>query len=410
MKKKLTLIILFIGLNTIAQKKFEKGYFITKNDKKVTCLINVEFSTISNTLYYKKNDGKLLREDTDNLKEIKTQNTYFRRHNVKIDENKALNNTKELVLINKSLLLEVLINGEIELFVHQKNATNFFYKTKNSSIINLKYKEYISDKNKITDNNFFQKQLWNNFNCNNKNPSYFTKIKYSKKDLKLFFKEYLNCKNIKFIEFEINQKNYTLIDFLNIRPLIGISNSTISQKVQKIGDDYEMTPKSTTVTYGAELEFTIPSLLEFSLSLSYLNKQKINDKGHFITKSVHTSNNSKYYYESSFSKIPVKLRYNYFINSNKVLFFDAGVNFNKLSGYFEFIRDVDGYKMIYIDHEESFTNFNFGIGFKYKKYFIELDYSPINTDLNNLSGGSIKNTNWIHKNNNFSLVVGYNLF
>ena len=39
MKKKFTLIILLVGLNTIAQAKFEKGYFIKNNGDKVECLI-----------------------------------------------------------------------------------------------------------------------------------------------------------------------------------------------------------------------------------------------------------------------------------------------------------------------------------------------------------------------------------
>jgi hypothetical protein len=401
MKKKITMIILFIGLNAISQNKFEKGYFITNNNEKVTCLIDVEFSTISNTLYYKKNDGELLRENINNLKEVKTQHSYFKRHNVRIDERKILNNTKELILINKSLLLEVLINGEIELFIHQKSATNFFYKTKNSSLINLEYKKYISDKSKITDNNLFQKQLWNSFNCNNKTPSYFTNIKYSKKDLSLFFKEYLKCKNIKFVEFGSYQKKYAFNDYFILRPLVGISNSSIRLKLQETVDDLEINPSSTSITYGAEIDFTLPVLREISLSISYLSEQKINDKGEYKTKLGHnTTRNSKYYYESSFSKIPIKLRYNYFINSNKILSFNAGVNFNSLSGYYEYIRDVDDFKFISSNFKESFTSYNLGLGFKYEKYFFELNYSPHNTTLDN----------WEHKNNNISILIGYDLF
>ena len=43
MKKKITmLVILFIGLNTSAQIKFEKGYIITNGGVKTECLIKNE--------------------------------------------------------------------------------------------------------------------------------------------------------------------------------------------------------------------------------------------------------------------------------------------------------------------------------------------------------------------------------
>ena len=57
MKKIITLIILFIGLNSIAQNKFEKGYFTTIDGNKTECLIkNEDWRQIPSQFQFKLTD------------------------------------------------------------------------------------------------------------------------------------------------------------------------------------------------------------------------------------------------------------------------------------------------------------------------------------------------------------------
>ena len=407
MKQKITMIILFIGLNVIAQTQFEKGYFISLDGEKTECLINSEFSTMVNTLYYKLKDGKILRKKINGIKEVKTQTKFFIRKNVSIDEIKKLNKIKELNRVSKSILLEVLISGDVNIFSHFKNASNFFYQINGSKIKNLEYKKFISKNDFIVYNKTYQKQLWTEFNCNSK-PSYFTKINYSKKDIIQFFKNYLNCKNITFTEYKNNTK-YKIKDYFNLYPLLGLTYNSLNHYSPSSRTDYKITPNTLSFSYGTELELSIPQLRFISLSYSFLYT-KTNTKGQFITKSIFESTNSKYNININSSSSNFKLRYNYFLENNKIIFFNIGTTLNTTSSTFQYNRTLDDLKIIDLEFKKHSVNLNLGMGYKFDKYFLELNYSNLNLDLYGLKGTTVTKDNWVHKNNSFSILFGYNLF
>jgi hypothetical protein len=134
MKKIITIIILFIGLNTIAQTKFEKGYFITLDSKKTECLIkNEDWINTPKNIYYKlKENSEVNKISQKQLKVIEINNKLLlERHNV--DINRYSNRLSELSSkrtsnFNKeNLFLKVLLVGKARLLKYSSNNVDYFF-------------------------------------------------------------------------------------------------------------------------------------------------------------------------------------------------------------------------------------------------------------------------------------------
>ena len=89
MKQKITMIILFIGLNVIAQSKFEKGYIITNNGEKFECLIkNEDWAHIPREFKYKLSKNSIVKNiKKEKIKELSIFNEFlFERHTVSLNK------------------------------------------------------------------------------------------------------------------------------------------------------------------------------------------------------------------------------------------------------------------------------------------------------------------------------------
>ena len=78
MKKTLFILLLFVGFNIFSQIKFEKGYIIFNNDKKIDCLIkNDGWLNIPKRIVYKisENDERI-ELSTDEVGKLKSMMKY----------------------------------------------------------------------------------------------------------------------------------------------------------------------------------------------------------------------------------------------------------------------------------------------------------------------------------------------
>ena len=174
MKQKITMLLLFIGLNTIAQIKFEKGYFISNNGIKTECFIKNEdwLNNPSKFLYKTELNSKVLTATIEKVKEFKISNKlYYIRFSVLIDESSSvmgqLSDKRTSDFTQKKLFLKLLVDGKSKLYSYtKKNLIRYFYK-KNNGVKQLEYKLYNISQVQIAKNINYIKQLNDFFPCQN---------------------------------------------------------------------------------------------------------------------------------------------------------------------------------------------------------------------------------------------------
>ena len=138
MKLKITMIILFIGLNSVAQIKFEKGFIITNHGEKVECLIkNEDWLYNPNKITYKKDkNSNEIEGNLYNIKEfIINGTTKYKRFKVNIDKSRTninqLSNKRTYDFEVETLFLKVLVEGNANLYVFNSNKQQIKIKIQN---------------------------------------------------------------------------------------------------------------------------------------------------------------------------------------------------------------------------------------------------------------------------------------
>lgn len=158
MKKIIACIILFTALNTIAQTKFEKGYYIDNLGNKEEGLINNE-----NWIYSPKSflfkSYETSKKKSKNVKNIREFGIFGKIKYVKATVNIDRSSRKVVKLSSvrtsefkeEKLLLKVLVEGDANLYSYTENDLNrYFYKTKSTKIKPLEYKIYKNSKGSIS--------------------------------------------------------------------------------------------------------------------------------------------------------------------------------------------------------------------------------------------------------------------
>ena len=136
--------------------------------------------------------------------------------------------------------LKVLVEGRTSLY--QYNGNTYLYQNNFSEIKQLIYKKYINDENRMFEDFKFRKEIYNNLRCK-ENTTNIRSLKYNKKDLINFFKNYNICQNETFEIFPPKRKKTKFL--LNIHGGIGTFNST----AEFIGSYTFSSPSTNDVTY-----------------------------------------------------------------------------------------------------------------------------------------------------------------
>ena len=411
--KKLTITFLFLAISSIChtQIKYEKGYFINNEGQKVNCLIkNVDWKNNPTKIQYKLSENSLTKTLTTksiNAFEIFGALKYIRAE-VQIDRSdkdlKKLSTQKEPIFTTETLLLRVLIEGQSNLYMYEdENLKKYFYSKNSETIKQLIYKKYIlktpthrsnqSYEDKFVKvNNLFQKQLWDNLNCDNLSLKKTLKISYRKDELIVFFKNYNTCNHSDLTYEEIKQERDLF--HLSIRP--GYINSTTSINGIDIYKNYHINYKSQSeFRFGIEAEYVLP-----------YNKNKwslfIEPTFHFMkaTKLSQFGQNGSFRVDKNVSieyktiDFPFGLRHYFFINDNSKIFIDAAyVLSHPLNSKFR-----------YYDINNTRNNIALGLGYnKNNKHSIQFRYG---LKRNILGGYNYLTSSYT----SFSIIYGYTIF
>jgi hypothetical protein len=421
MKQKIVCILLvLIGLSSYtatAQIKFKKGYIITKDGEKINCFIkDREWLNEPTTYTYKKaKDGTAFTIDTNNIQELKIANRVFIRKLVDIDipANGSFNlrsrkNTKK---VSKELLLERIIDGDLQLFLYDRNSfKKFFIQKNNSEIIQLNYKKYVDDDDKIKEDNLFRKQLWDNFKCEGDKISNFSRTKYSRKALVSIIKKYASCANLNISVSKKEKVNFK--EFINVSPKIGFNSTNLTMFPESnLSKAYESKVNNFGPSFGAEVEFLLPLLnRKIAIVASLLHRGAVDITYNHVNPNPPYSGDVNITYDS-FLNTSVGFRYYFYLNDDSQIFSSLHLSVDEINGNFNYNSNQNSLRYTNVDLDVNNQYLTFGVGYKYKKYFVEVLYSHSSKDgLRNSEDLLPQLSTWSFNRNVLSINFGYNIF
>jgi len=208
--KRTLLCLLFIGLgmSTYAQNKFQRGYFVDNDGKKIGALIlNEKWTTSPQSFKYKFFDtGKVTTLTLQEAKEFSIDQQ-FKYKRVEFTVDNASDSTRDLYkektpqYTKKTAFLKVMVEAEkLSLYEYtSSNQNRFYYQKGSGEVILFRYNKYRGSNGEASENNAFQNQLKTDLNSSCTK----TDIEYIKIDLVNYVISYNNC----------GEKNKSLVDF-----------------------------------------------------------------------------------------------------------------------------------------------------------------------------------------------------
>ncbi len=380
MKKNILLwLTVLMSISAFAQKHYDKGHIVTVGNKSFKGYLLHEDLFHTPTEFYFKQQLTDKRK-TISAEEVKTvvinPNLKYERHTVKIDLNntRTSNNTRISNFLPHSLLLKVILEGDITLLSYETSKIKRFFVKKGNNIIPLEYKKYKID-DKINYNLNYQKQLRESFACqlqDRETPS------YSEKKLVNYFKKYAKCHDLRITDLTAIKVNKVRKGTFNLRAKVGVSNSTFYTDIWGRIDSQN---SAANVQYGVEFEYVFSyNNHRFSIFVEPTILMRRNtsvtspiDLEHFqyiIPPDFEDFDYREFSYRGY--EIPIGLRNYWYTSDKSAITLHGGILFNIPSG--DFIRYRD-------DHSTSFATSNqtsmfAGIGYDYYKVFsIEFRYN-----------------------------------
>jgi hypothetical protein len=396
--KLFTCLIVLLSFTAHSQIKFEKGYFIDNNDKKIDCLIkNLDWRNSPSEIQYKLDEqDQPITISTQQLKVFAIENeSKYERFNIDIDQSTQtiddLGYDRNPEFKKENILLKVLVEGKATLFEYSKdNKTFFFFKTDTIPANQLIYKPYKVSEQQISENNFYKQQLARALKCDQITNDQLVRLKYERNALIKIFKSYNTSQDSEFSSFKPERKK----DLLNIAIRPGITSNKLS--ITNDAASYYNTKFNNQIGFrlGVEAEFILP-----------FNKNKwaiVIEPTYQIYKSEKTRNNglsSQIDYNTI--EFPIGFRHNMFLGNDSKLFINAQYVFEKAINSKGLFEDRYGNNEIEIKPRNSTV---FGLGYNYKKkYSVE---ARINLPKEILGSYVFWESNY----QSVSLVFGYSIF
>ena len=156
-------IVFLISFVSLAQTKFENGYFISNNGNKTTCLIkNMGWKDSPTKFEYKLSENDTPKSATiKTVKEFSVGESYkFKRFTVDMDlyfepaNKKNLEQNPKADYVERTVFLQTLVEGKASLYLYDKGRYwKFFYTLDNEVPEQLFYKKYLVNSHTINENN-----------------------------------------------------------------------------------------------------------------------------------------------------------------------------------------------------------------------------------------------------------------
>ena len=386
---------IMIGLNSLAQNKFEKGYYIDNQGVKVSGFIkNNDWSSNPNNFQFKINlESQESKKIINNVKEFSVGGLIYQRFNVDIDRssNKLSELTEKRVseFKKETLFLKILVQGsKANLYSYTDgDLRRYFYKLPNNDVKQLIFKTYKLKTGRTAKNELYKKQLNDFLPCSSieDTPS------YSKNDLKKYFIAFNNCSQI-----DENLTDFTLNETkgkLNLRVKAGLNYSKVT--ITALNTSFNTIPSESgnevSPRFGIELEYMLP--LNNNRWSIFIEPTYLSFKGTSVGEQVGFLASPDYDIEYTSIELPIGVRYYFPVKNDSNLFIDGGFALDYPMDSF-----VDNFEI------KSDVNLFFGFGYLFKDtYSLEVRYNAARSILTNYVSFDSAYTG-------LSLNFGYSLF
>jgi len=396
-------IIIFLYCSVSwAQDNFKKGYLITENTQKIPCFIQKENwkNNPENVTYKIKEEDPLITVPLKDILEfgIEGQIKYIKAE-VPVEKYssdlKVLSKDKAPDFENKTVLLDVLLEGEYNLYSYINNGKKqFFYRKKgNLSYSSLVYKKYRNIKDQIEENNHYKNQLYSLLRCEGLDISTFNNLNYQKNDLIEIFEDYYKCNDTVY-QFS---KSITSDFNFSIKPGISLHNLSIESPQGLTNVDF-----NTQISFriGIEAEIFFPTIKKNWSLFFEPNFQSLNVRQNFSNQVGINVIEDIAVADFSFINLPLGIRYYLIIGKKSNIFIDAGPTlYIPLSGGVTFEGAPD------LETGLAIGGF-LSLGYKYKKYSVALRLTT-DRDIIDEGGDFFERTSSL---TSFEFIVGYKLF
>ncbi|MFD2601463.1 tRNA modification GTPase [Flavobacterium suzhouense] len=389
MKKLFLMLLIAFPLLSIAQIKFEPGYFI-ENESKTECLIkNIAWKNNPTSFEYKLNEADDIKtKNISTVSEFNINESYkFIRTTTNVDRSETaldrLDNSKQPKWNTETIFLKVLVEGKITLYQYEdSNFIKYFFSTENDAKTEqLVYKEYLVDGG-VAENNFFRQQLYNLMKDDKFTISRFENLKYKKSDMVKLFAEYNGNSGTKMKNLSEKQNNGKL----NLRFTPGITFTSLDIENSTSGFYFDF---GSNVSYriGAEIEYILPFNNNKWSLFADPNYQSYEKDGNRGNQSLSVS--------YKVIEIPLGVRHYIYLSDKSKIFVDAAYIASLSMG-------DNNLKFAYSELEVSNTSaLALGLGYSYERYSLEARY--------NFSHGILDNyESWGSNLDTFSVILGYN--
>lgn len=405
MKKEILLLILcFTGFQTMSQITFDKGYYVDNNGTQIP--VEIKYAD------WKNNPTEITLRTSPNAAPqtlgiekvaafgVEGEARYVR-SKVPVDISdprlKYLSRHGSFESQDKTVFLEVLVEGEADLFFYrQSGREQFFIRMEGTEIEPLIYKRYVPERSTaILENRQYRQQLFNTLTCKDISMRNIEKTAYKKSDLLNLFVLYNRCTEGEFTNYESRDASKDAFN-LSIRPGINFSSLTLYTYVVHREIRFGTKPN---LRLGLELEYILPFLRNKWAFIVEPTYQSFKGEADFPEGQLGVGSVSVDYQSI---EIPFGVRHYFFLNENNRIFLNATYTADFIVGdsRFEFDTAADVYTSTLLETNTG-TNFSFGGGYNYRDFVLEARYN-LQRSLTgkNLGVGSAYNS--------FSLILGYN--
>ena len=325
---------LFCIATCSAQSLYEAGYFIDNNGNRKECLIKkLSWRNNPTEFEWKRTISSSPKTETiENVKEFAVGEDYrFKRYILQFDLNGDTvgksTKSKDPNLRYQKIFLRTILQSKTTLYQYSENGVHRFFYTDPNTVYPelLLYKVfYTPDESKKPgkkiipqENNTYQQQLQDKINCENQDVS---KLTYTQRDLKRYFKKYNECKGNE-IEYSIRKKiNQTRIGIVAAADVSGFTHNSIIGSAGNVSYDDVFVPR-----YGIFIETFIPfSKVDLSFFLESTYKAFTMDGRDFAI------SNSEFELDYKSINVAVGPRFHIYLSSKFELFLEGGltVDFN----------------------------------------------------------------------------------
>ncbi|WP_108803543.1 hypothetical protein [Aquimarina sp. Aq107] len=325
---------LFCIATCSAQSLYEAGYFIDNDGNRKECLIKkLSWRNNPTEFEWKRTISSSPKTETiENVKEFAVGEDYrFKRYILQFDLNGDTvgksTKSKDPNLRYQKIFLRTILQSKTTLYQYSENGVHRFFYTDPNTVYPelLLYKVfYTPDESKKPgkkiipqENNTYQQQLQDKINCENQDVS---KLTYTQRDLKRYFKKYNECKGNE-IEYSIRKKiNQTKIGIVAAADVSGFTHNSIIGSAGNVSYDDVFVPR-----YGIFIETFIPfSKVDLSFFLESTYKAFTMDGRDFAI------SNSEFELDYKSINVAVGPRFHIYLSSKFELFLEGGltVDFN----------------------------------------------------------------------------------